>query len=50
MRDYQKQVIQLASLHNRVLHGRAPDDYAHRGAEMVHRLLLLRGQLMGLSA
>ncbi len=46
MRQYQKQVISLASLHNRVLHGRAPDDFADRGAEMVHRLEGLRRELM----
>jgi protease PrsW len=50
MRDYQKQVIALAALHNRVLHGRAPHDYAHRGAEMVHRLAQLRGRLAGVRA
>lgn len=50
MRDYQKQVIALAALHNRVLHGRAPDDYAHRGAEMVHRLTMLRGRLTEVGA
>ena len=50
MREYQKQVIALASLHNRVLHGRAPDDYAPRGAEMVHRLSDLRGRLTGVGA
>ncbi len=50
MRDYQKQVIALAALHNRVLHGRAPDDYAHRGAEMVQRLTMLRGRLTGVRA
>ena len=50
MRDYQKQVIALAALHNRVLHGRAPDDFAHRGAEMVHRMGMLRGRLMAVAA
>jgi protease PrsW len=47
MREYQKQVIALAALHNRVLHGRAPDDFARRGAEMVHRMSHLRGRLTG---
>lgn len=50
MRDYQKQVIALAALHNRVLHGRAPGDYQHRGAEMVQRMAVLRGRLMGVGA
>lgn len=46
MRQYQKQVIALASLHNRVIHGRAPSDYPHRGAEMVQQLGTLRGELL----
>jgi protease PrsW len=50
MRDYQKQVIRLAALHNRVMHDRAPDDYAHRGADMVHRLSMLRAHLRGVRA
>jgi RsiW-degrading membrane proteinase PrsW (M82 family) len=50
MRDYQKQVIALAALHNRVLHGTAPADFAHRGADMVRRLAMLRARLMGVRA
>jgi protease PrsW len=46
MRDYQKQVIALAALHHRVMTGRAPADYSHRGAEMVHRLSTLRQHLV----
>ncbi len=44
--DYQKQVIALASLHNRVIHGRAPHDFARRGAEMVQRLEGMRRELV----
>lgn len=50
MRDYQQQVIALAALHHMVLRGRAPDDYALRGAEMVQRLAALRGLLLGVRA
>jgi protease PrsW len=50
MKDYQKQAIRLAALHNRVLHGRAPDDYGHRGAEMVYHLAVLRDRLTGVRA
>jgi hypothetical protein len=42
MRDYQQQAIQLATLHNRVLRGTAPPDYAVRGAAMAQRLAALR--------
>ena len=42
MRDYQQQAIQLATLHNRVLRGTAPPDYAQRGAAMAQRLAALR--------
>ncbi len=42
MRDFQQQAIQLATLHNRVLRGSAPSDYAQRGTAMAHRLAALR--------
>jgi hypothetical protein len=45
MRDYQQQAIQLATLHNRVLRGTAPPDYAHRGAAMAQRLAALRSHV-----
>jgi RsiW-degrading membrane proteinase PrsW (M82 family) len=50
MRDYQRQVIALAVLHHKVMRGRAPDDYAQRGAEMVQHLAALRSRLMGVGA
>jgi RsiW-degrading membrane proteinase PrsW (M82 family) len=45
MRDYQQQAIQLATLHNRVLRGTAPPDYAARGAAMAQRLAALRSHV-----
>jgi protease PrsW len=42
MADFQQQAIQLATLHNRVLRGTAPPDYAQRGAAMAFRLAALR--------
>ena len=45
MRDYQEQAIQLATLHNRVLRGTAPPDYAYRGAAMAQRLGALRSHV-----
>src|SRR3712207_743968 len=45
MRDYQQQAIQLATLHNRVLRGTAPPDYAQRGTAMAHRLAALRSHV-----
>lgn len=45
MREYQQQAIELATLHNRVLRGTAPADYAQRGALMAHRLGALQAHL-----
>ncbi len=45
MRDYQQQAVQLATLHNRVLRGTAPPDYAARGAAMAQRLAALRSHV-----
>ena len=45
MRDYQQQAVQLATLHNRVLRGTAPPDYAQRGAAMAQRLAALRSHV-----
>ncbi len=46
MREYQQQAIEFAALHNRVLRGTAPQDFADRGALMAHRLAALRAHLM----
>ena len=45
MADFQQQAIQLATLHDRVLRGTAPPDYARRGAVMAYRLAALRSQV-----
>jgi RsiW-degrading membrane proteinase PrsW (M82 family) len=42
VRDYQQQVVELATLHNRVLRGTAPSGSRERGALMVQRLAALR--------
>ena len=46
VREYQQQAIELAALHNRVLRGTAPADFAARGALMTRRLEILRMHLM----
>ncbi len=46
VREYQQQAIELAALHNRVLRGTAPADYADRGALMARRLVALRSHLV----
>ncbi len=45
MRDFQQQAVQLATLHDRVMRGTAPPDYAQRGAAMAYRLAALRGHV-----
>jgi len=47
MKDYQRQAIEFAALHNRVLRGTAPRDFSERGAQMAHRLWALRMHLLG---
>ncbi len=42
VRDYQQQVVELATLHNRVMRGTAPAGSQERGALMLQRLTLLR--------
>ena len=42
VRDYQQQVVELATLHNRVLRGTAPAGSQERGALMLGRLTALR--------
>ena len=46
MREYQRQAIEFAALHHRVMRGTAPADFAMRGAHMSHRLAALRAHLM----
>jgi RsiW-degrading membrane proteinase PrsW (M82 family) len=46
MREYQQQAIEFAALHNRVMRGTAPKDFAERGAQMAWRLAALRAHLM----
>jgi hypothetical protein len=45
MGDFQQQAIQLAMLHDRVMRGTAPPDYAQRGALMAYRLAALRSHV-----
>ena len=45
MRDFQQQAVQLATLHDRVMRGTAPPDYAQRGAAMAYRLATLRSHV-----
>lgn len=47
MKDYQRQAIEFAALHNRVLRGTAPRDHLERGALMAQRLWALRMHLLG---
>jgi len=42
MKDYQQQVVELATLHNRVMRGTAPPGSQERGALMLQRLTALR--------
>ena len=42
LEDYQQQVVELATLHNRVMRGTAPSGSRERGALMVQRLNALR--------
>ncbi len=42
VRDYQQQVVELATLHNRVMRGTAPAGSRERGALMLQRLTALR--------
>ena len=42
MREYQQQAIELGFLHDRLIRGTAPADFARRGSEMVQRLHALR--------
>ncbi len=44
--EYQRQAIELATLHNRVLRGTAPPVAAARGAQMAQRLAILRAHLL----
>ncbi len=46
LREYQQQAIELATLHNRVLRGTAPEGSLERGALMAQRLRLLRDHLL----
>jgi hypothetical protein len=45
MTDYQRQAIELAALHHRVLRGTAPADFQQRGVFMAQRLAALRANL-----
>ncbi len=45
MREYQMQAVELAMLHDRVMRGHAPRDFAQRGALMAARLAALRTHL-----
>jgi hypothetical protein len=42
VKEYQQQVVELATLHNRVMRGTAPSGSQERGALMLHRLTALR--------
>ena len=46
MRDYQRQAIELAVLHDRVMRGREPRGSQERGVRMAHRLGVLRAHVM----
>jgi RsiW-degrading membrane proteinase PrsW (M82 family) len=46
MREYQRQAIELAVLHDRVMRGRSARGAQERGAHMAHRLGALRAHVM----
>jgi protease PrsW len=46
MREYQRQAIELAVLHDRVMRGRSPRGSHERGVHMAHRLGVLRAHVM----